>query len=100
LPLSFSVYTIISMHITFDLAKDQSNTSKHGVSLGAAADFEWDDALVWADERKEYGEARMCAIGYIEDRLYVVVYVDRADGRRIISLRKANLREVRQYAET
>lgn len=88
------------MHITFDLAKDQRNTSKHGVSLGAAADFEWNDALVWVDERKEYGEARMCAIGYIEIRLYVVVYVDRADSRRIISLRKANLREVKQYAET
>lgn len=54
---------------------------------------------MWADERKEYGEAHMCAIGYIENRLYVVVYVDCADGRRIISLRKANLREVKQYAE-
>lgn len=41
----------------------------------------------------------MCAIAYIEDRLYYVVYVDRDNARRIISLRKANLREVKRYAE-
>lgn len=36
-------------------------------------------------------------IGYIGLRLY---FVDRAEGRRIISLRKANPREVNRYAET
>ncbi|MDO9224535.1 MAG: BrnT family toxin [Pseudomonadota bacterium] len=45
-----------------------------------------------------------CQIGYalllIGLRLFNVVFVDRADGRRIISLRKANLREVKRYAET
>ena len=39
-------------------------------------------------------------IGYIGDRLYYVVYVEREEVRRIISLRKANLREVQRYAET
>jgi uncharacterized DUF497 family protein len=87
------------MRITFDHAKDQINVEKHGVSLSAAADFEWDDALVSADERRNYGEARMIAIGYIGERLYVVVYVNRDDSRRIISLRKANSREIRHYAE-
>ncbi|MFC3380260.1 BrnT family toxin [Rugamonas sp. CCM 8940] len=51
------------------------------------------------DGRKEYGEERKCAIGYIDDRLFYVVYVDRAESRRIISLRKANSREVHRYAE-
>jgi uncharacterized DUF497 family protein len=87
------------MDITYDTAKNETNTEKHGVSLSAAADFEWDEALVWNDERKNYGEARMCAIGYIGNRLYYVVYVDREEVRRIISLRKANLREVKHYAE-
>jgi len=41
----------------------------------------------------------MRAIAYIGDRLHYVVYVDRAEVRRIISLRKANLREVKRYAE-
>jgi uncharacterized DUF497 family protein len=42
----------------------------------------------------------MCAIAYFGERLYYVVYVDREEVRRIISLRKANLREVKRYAET
>jgi uncharacterized DUF497 family protein len=87
------------MDITYDIAKDATNTEKHGVSLAAAADFEWDEALVWADERKAYGENRECAVGYIGNRLFYVVYVDRKDVRRIISLRKANSREVKRYAE-
>lgn len=88
------------MEITFDLAKDASNRAKHGVSLADAAGLEWDSALTWPDERRDYGEARMAGIGYIGLRLYCVVFVDRDEGRRIISLRKANSREVQRYAET
>ena len=87
------------MDIAFDTNKNQTNIEKHGVDLEAAAQIEWDDALIWADERKNYGEERMCAIGYIGQRLYYAVYVDRANVRRIISLRKANTREVNRYAE-
>ena len=65
------------MSIQFDQAKDAKNTQKHGVSLAAAAGFEWMDAVTWPDQRQDYGE----------------------DGR-IISLRKANQRGVKRYAET
>lgn len=87
------------MEITFDPTKDESNQRKHGVSLGLAVDFEWEDALAGPDDRRDYGESRMVAIGYIGLRLYVVVYVDRNGTRRIISLRKANSREEKRYAE-
>ena len=88
------------MHITFDTNKDKANIEKHGISLAAASGFEWDEAATWMDERKNYGEVRMCGIGYIGIRLHYIVYVDRAEVRRIISLRKANMREVKRYAET
>lgn len=94
------VNTIIAMKISFDHAKDVANTSKHGVSLADAAGFEWDGAIYWPDTRRDYGEARMVAIGYIGQRLFCVVYVDRVHSRRIISLRKANTREARHYAST
>ncbi|HWW70638.1 MAG TPA: BrnT family toxin [Duganella sp.] len=87
------------MDIAFDADKNAANIEKHGVSLAAAASIEWEDALTWKDERHDYGEARICAIAYIGDRLHYVVYVDRDDARRVISLRKANLREVKRYAE-
>ena len=88
------------MKITFDGAKDAANIAKHGVSLAEAHKLEWDSALTWPDERSEYGEARMACIGYIGLRLHYVVFVDRDDGRRVISLRKANGREVKRYAKT
>ena len=88
------------MEITYDLAKDAANIAKHGVSLALSAELERESAVVWPDVRHEYGEMRMAAIGYIGLRLYYIVFVDRADDRRVISLRKANKREVKRYAET
>lgn len=87
------------MEITFDPAKDLSDQRKHDVSLAEAEAFEWDAALVRKDTRREYGESRLIALGYIGMRLYCMVYVDRDNERRIISLRKANSREVNLYAE-
>lgn len=87
------------MTIAFDPLKDALNTVKHGISLAEAADIEWDAAIFWQDERHDYGEVRMCAIAYIGVRLHFIVYVDRDDVRRFISLRKANLKEIKRYAE-
>jgi len=87
----------MTMKITFDEAKDALNKIKHGLSLSEAEKLEWDDALIWQDTRHDYREARMIAIGAMGGRLYCVVYVDRNDVRRIISLRKANQREFDDY---
>ena len=81
------------MQITFDEAKDALNKSKHGLSLSEAEKLEWDDALIWHDTRRDYGEARMVALGAIGERLYCAIFVDRETSRRIISLRKANQKE-------
>ena len=88
------------MKVTFDPAKDAANQVKHGISLARAVDLEWDTAVIWPDLRSNHGEMRQCGIGYIGLRLYFVAFVDRAATRRIISLRKANRREVNRYAQT
>ncbi len=88
------------MRITFDPAKDETNIAKHGVSLSLATEFEWDTAVVWPDTRKDYGESRMACLGYVGLRIYAMVFVDRANVRRVVSLRKANRREVERYAQT
>lgn len=87
------------MNISFDATKDAANLAKHGVSLRLAAELEWGSALTWPDTRRAYGEPRQCGIGYIGLRLFFVAFVDRAEGRRVISLRKANSREVNRYAK-
>ena len=86
------------MKIVYDVQKDKINISKHqGISLGKANYIEWDSLYVKEDKRFDYGEKRMIGYAFIGERLYCVVYTDRDSSRRIISLRKANKREVKDY---
>ena len=87
------------MRIEFDPEKDASNLAKHGVLLGMAYELDWDAALVWVDDRFEYGEWRMIALAPRTHTLYYVAFVDRGDVMRIISLRRATRREVTHYVE-
>ena len=53
--------------------------------------------LIVEDFRKEYGERRFQALGLIGDRLHMMVFTPRANKAHVISLRKANKREVKRY---
>ena len=85
------------MKLIYDSAKNDSNIAKHGLSLAEAKLLEWDTALEWIDGRKNYGEERRIALAQMKHRLYYVVYVELKTGIRVISLRKANIREVKKY---
>jgi len=87
------------MRIEFDPAKDAANLAKHGVSLALARELDWEAALVWVDDRFEYGELRMIALAPKTGILYYVAFVERGTMRRIISLRQANRREVTHYVK-
>jgi uncharacterized DUF497 family protein len=88
------------VRIEFDPAKDEANQAKHGVSLALAAELDWEAALVWFDARFEYEELRMIALAPKTEILYYVAFVDRGQARRIISLRRANRREVKHYVKS
>lgn len=64
-----------------------------------ARELDWEAALVWVDARFEYNETRMIALAPKTEILYYVAFVDRGETRRIISLRRANRREVKYYVE-
>ena len=87
------------MEIEFDPAKDEINQLKHGMSLADAGLFDFEQALVPVDDRKEYGETRYIAYGPIGARLHCLVFVLRGDRMRALSLRRANSREVRDYEQ-
>ena len=87
------------MQFDFDSGKDATNLSKHGLSLAAAAELSWDAALVWIDDRADYGEVRMVALAPLGDILCFIAFVDRDPARRVISLRRANRREVNHYVK-
>jgi len=88
------------MQIEYDPAKDAINRDKHGISLYEVTRFEWDTAHIEEDTRHDYGEQRFEATGYVGQRLYVVVFCFRGQTKRIISVRKANPREMKRYAKT
>jgi uncharacterized DUF497 family protein len=87
------------MRFEFDPAKDATNRAKHGVSLALAGELDWEAALVWVDDRFEYGELRVIALAPKTEILYYVAFVERGEVRRIISLRRANRREVKHYVQ-
>jgi uncharacterized DUF497 family protein len=88
------------MRYVFDPAKDAINRSKHGVSLALAEILFAGPHAATTDDRFDYGEVRQIAVGLIDARLFVCVYVDRQAERRVISLRKANKGEVKRYAQS
>jgi len=88
------------MRYTFDPAKEVANRAKHGVSLALAEILFAGPHRIVADDRFDYGEVRAVAFGLINDRLFVCVYAAREAERRVISLRKANQREVKRYDES
>jgi len=81
----------------WDEAKAEANVAKHGVRFEDVSDFEWEEALTLPDDRADYGEQRWKALGKIQRRVHVLCFTLRADRIRVISLRKANPREVEAY---
>jgi uncharacterized protein len=86
-----------SVDISFDAAKSERNVATRGISFELATEFEWDGALIVEDTRKDYGEPRFQALGLIGTRLHVLVFTPRGGQVHVISLRKANKREVKRY---
>jgi uncharacterized DUF497 family protein len=83
--------------ITYDPDKNEKNIAARGISFDRAAEFDWSSAYIVEDARKAYGEARFQALGFIEERLYMLVFTPRPPNTHVISLRKANDREVMRY---
>jgi uncharacterized DUF497 family protein len=85
------------MMITYDHNKNLRNIEERGLSFDLVAEFDFESARFELDERRDYTEPRTRAIGKIHDRLHVLVFTVTPVGIRVISLRKANHREVRRY---
>lgn len=89
------------MEFEWDEAKNRSNLEKHGVDFAdAAAVFADPLHLTMPDDRFSYGEQRYIIIGSVDERMHVVVYTVRDEVIRIISARKANMRERSRYGNS
>ncbi|MEE4199104.1 BrnT family toxin [Erythrobacter sp.] len=86
------------MKVEYDPAKDATNRAKHGVSL-AFGERVFDDVfrLVIDASRQTDGENRLKAIGVIDGKVWTAVYTLRGSTVRLISVRRSNGGEQRQY---
>ncbi len=85
------------IELEWDETKRAANLRKHGVDFADMKDFDWETALYDPNENVEYGEDRYVALGLFRADVYVVVFTLREDTTRIISVRKADKREMRRY---
>jgi uncharacterized DUF497 family protein len=87
------------LDISYDPSKSSANAAARGLPFETARDFEMAGALIAEDTRKAYPERRFQALGYICDRLHMLVFTPRNGKVHVISLRKANSREVMRYEQ-
>jgi uncharacterized protein len=84
----------------WDNTKSERNRIERGLPFELAIPLFEGPTLERIDERRDYGEVRVQAIGLVGGRILLCVYTDRGAIRRIISLRYANGRERGAYRAT
>jgi uncharacterized protein len=85
----------------WDARKAATNLAAHGVPFRFAVRVFEDPARVEFDvSRESDAERRHKCVGTIDGKLYVVVFTERGDNRRIISARRSNAREEKAYADS
>jgi len=89
------------MEFGWDDAKHQTNIRERGFGFDYAARmFATEDRREWIDDRRDYGEVRVRAVGSVGPDILHVVYTDRGDVRWIISARLASRKERREWRDT
>ena len=81
------------MLFEWDEAKSRRTLSERGFGFDYAARIFLGPTLEKEDDRRDYGEVRMQAIGQVGDDVLFVVYTDRGTARHIISARLASRKE-------
>ena len=89
----------IIVQFEFDEAKSVRNRETRGIGFERFGDMAIDRAIGVEDVRADYGERRVRFYGPIDGQLHVAVVTNRGERVRVISLRRANRREERMYAE-
>ena len=85
------------MNFDWDSAKSERNRQERGIGFDFATLIFEGGTMEWPDDRRDYGEARLRAVGEVDGIVLHVVFTDRGDKRRIISARVANRKERNQW---
>ena len=85
------------MFIDYDPAKRAETLAKRGLDMQDAALIFAGPVITLEDTRQDYGEPRLITVGFLHDRMVFIAWTPRDETRRIISMRKANDREIARY---
>ena len=98
LSFQLNITTINNVRITFDRTKRDKTLKERGLDFRLAREVFSTTHLTRADDRREYGEPRFITAGRLGERIVVIVWTPRGRARRVISMRKANEREIKALA--
>jgi uncharacterized DUF497 family protein len=85
------------MGFEWDEDKRRRNLEDQKVDFRVAVRIFHNPVIEAADERDDYGEVRIRALGHIDEDYYLVAYTWRGNNRRIISAWKVGNRVKRRY---
>jgi hypothetical protein len=86
------------MEFDWDKSKNATNIKKHKISFNEAKELFDKPVFTWVDDRHDYGEIRRISIGELGGSVVLVVaHTERNNKCRIISARKAKLKEREKY---
>ena len=86
------------MRFTWDPRKNAINVRRHGIAFQDAKRIFAGPTVEREDDRFDYGETRVYAIGLVEGMEITVIYTDRNDDERhLISAWRAEPHERRYY---
>ncbi|MGH8217802.1 MAG: BrnT family toxin [Steroidobacteraceae bacterium] len=86
------------MRITFNRAKREKTLAERGLDFRRAKEVFAGLHLTRIDDRRDYGELRFISAGKLDERIVIVTWTPRGVARRVISMRKANEREIKRLA--
>ena len=86
------------MRITFDPAKRAKTLAERRLDFKRAKEVFAGLHLTRVDDRRNYDEPRFISTGRLEGRIVVIVWTPRGRARRVISMRKANRREIKKLS--
>jgi uncharacterized DUF497 family protein len=97
-PMIFRIYN--KSHGNYLRSRQRRQQYPQARRVSRPREIDWSDVIARPDNRRDYFELREIGYAVIQDRLYCVVFTQRGETMHIISLRKANRREVRDVQES
>jgi len=81
----------------WDATKSEATERRRGIRFERAAEVLSGPHIMWTDDRRDYGEHRIRAVGESAGEVLHVVFTRRGAAVRVISVRKANRKERAQW---